>query len=258
MTNLLRIAAAALFVFAASGSLASAQTPRKFDFTVTWSVFPETVLATGSIAMQDEADKYRMGMRARARLAFPRVDWKGFFATEGRLLATGRAPSLFQRRSVTPTRSEKAVIVWKEEGGAPETKLDENVAPTTGDVVDPKEVSPEAVDPLTFLALMYDKIIATNGASCDMTVLTWDGVRLAELEATTTAQVRAAQVDCQIRYRSIRGLPDVSKFVAKEGSTTRIVRFEKKYGFWRPVWIRIDGDFAGFRSTFMTKISVAK
>ena len=194
-------------------------------------------------------------MTARANIAIPRIDWRATFSTVGRVTRRGRSPRKFERTSRTQTQSEEAEITFRS-GRTPKTRLFQSTpAARGGDWVDPRRVSSRAVDPLTFLARVLDEVVRTDGRSCGVKTLTWDGVRLAEIQAVTTERVRGERVDCRIRYSSIRGLPDVRSFVAKEGQTVRTVRFEKQDGVWEPVYIKISGEFGGFDSTFTTTVT---
>lgn len=235
-----------------SAARAPAQTLERYSFEVVWSVFPDLVLATGTIAIEERGDAYRIGMEARARVPFPQIEWDGFFATEGRIAPDGRAPETFQRISSSTARVERATIVWRGDGAPPDTALEISPPRPNQAVVDPEKIGPETIDPLTFVTLIYDSVIETNGESCNVTGTTWDGVRLADMEATTGDRLRAARVDCLISYIAIDGLTNAEGFEDREIQTVRTVRFEKRLGRWRPVWVRIEGEFAGFDSTFMT------
>lgn len=234
---------------------ASAQSVERYDFEVSWSVFPDLVLARGTLALEEDSLRYRMAMEARARVPFPAVEWDGFFATEGRLEGDGRAPEVFERLSRSPIRVERAQVLWGEDGAPPQTRVEVSPPRPRAAPVDPATVGPDTVDPLTFVAMIYDRVIETNGDSCDVEAATWDGVRLANLQATTGDKLRAARVDCLIGYLSIDGLSDTAEFNEREEDTRRIVRFEKRLGRWRPVWVRIEGEFAGFESTFITNFT---
>ncbi len=237
---------------------AAAETLERYTFEVSWSVFPDLVLATGTLALEEDGESYRMAMEARARVPFPSVEWDGYFAAEGRFSETGRRPTLFERRTVSNVRTERAIVAWRDAEAPPETEVEVAPPRVRTVAVDPLDVGPDTIDPLTMMVMMFDRVIETNGASCDVAGRTWDGVRLARIQTTTGDRLRAARVDCRITYLSIDGLSDAEGFDEREATTTRIVRFEKRFGAWRPVWVRIEGEFAGFESTFVTTISPAE
>lgn len=231
---------------------------RSYTFSVTWSVFPDYVLANGTMDYFETADGYIFELTARALLAVPPVDWRGFFDAEG-LLADGgaRSPLRFERRTVRPGREEIATVAWGDDG-LPITALSRIPASPLGLVqMVPDTDVVDAVDPLTFVLDMLDRVIETNGASCDYTARTWDGARLAEITVVTADLVPAARIACQIIYDDIQGLPDESRWRAREETTTRFITFERRLGRWEPVSVRIDGDFAGMRSSFVTAIEAA-
>lgn len=247
--------AAALVAIAVATGTAAAQ-DRAYAFSVSWSVFPDFELATGEVRYRDMGEGgYVMEMTARALLAVPRVDWRGLFGSEGQIQDTGDRASLrFERVTLRPGREETAIVNWDADGRTSTSlsRLPSSGAPLRARVPDEDVV--DAVDPLTFTMMMLDRVVATNGESCDVTARTWDGARLAEISVTTGERLEAARVVCQVVYESIIGLPDETQWRAREETTTRVITFERRIGVWQPVSVRIEGEFAGVFSTFSTEL----
>lgn len=252
-----RICAVCATLAAASPTVANAQIDaddRAYAFAVRWSVFPDFELATGELRYRETGERaYIMQMTARAILAVPRVDWRGLFGAEGVVERDGaRVSQRFERITLRPGREETAIVNWDADG-RPSTQLSRlpsGGAPLRARVPDEDVV--DAIDPLTFVLLLLDRVVETNGESCDMAERTWDGARLAEISVTTGERVPAARVVCRVVYDSIVGLPDETRWRAREETTTRVIVFERRLGRWEPVSVRIDGEFAGFTSTFST------
>lgn len=256
-----RLGAAVQVICAAMAAILLAAQPadaqrslKTYSFTVKWSVFPELVLARGKVRLEDRGSSYRMSMSARVRVALPSIRWDANFTTTGRRSRGVRRPQRFERSSTSSTRRDRAVITWRR-GAPPRSRIQTQPPQPARRGVKPSEVGSNSIDPLTYVAQVYDKVIETNGASCDVTAKTWDGVRLAEIKSVTGEKLRAQRIDCEIKYLSIKGIADAAAFQGREISTQRVVRFEKKLGVWQPVWVRIKGKFGGFNSSFTTELT---
>ena len=228
----------------------------KYAFEVKWSIFPELVLAQGKASLAELGERYEMRLDASAKLAVPAINWNGSFAVRGEgALGEGR-PLRFERRSRRPELETAVVVKWGGQGEPPTT--DTYVRPAgyviKRDPVDPTQIT-DVVDPLSFMAAILRKVESTDGASCDITMNTWDGARLARIEIATHETVQAARTDCKVIYRDIDGLRADSPWRAEEASTTRILRFVRKGLRWEPQFLKIDGTFLGYDSTFMTTIT---
>lgn len=235
----------------ASGPLAG-----RYGFEVRWSVFPDLILGQGEAKFSQLDETYELRMDASAKLAVPSINWKGSFAARGEgRMGEGR-PLRFERRSTRPEIETAVVVQWSGEGEPPTT--DTYVWPAgytvRRDPVDPSQIT-DVVDPLTFMATILRRVERTNGQSCDVTMNTWDGSRLARISIQTAETVLAARTDCRVVYEDIQGLRADSPWRAEEQRTTRILRFVRKGLRWEPQFLRIEGTFLGYNSTFTTSIT---
>ena len=250
-------AAGLLLLFASFQSVwAAPKLSGAYRFQVTWSVFPELVLAEGEARLSDHGDRYELTATARARLAAPPIDWRGAFAVSGvGPLGAGR-PLLFKRRSRRPEAEKSVTVRWDKPGEAPQT---ETVVKPAGRLTERDPVNAEevrnVVDPLSFMGAILRKVTESKGKSCDVAMTTWDGERLARISITTVESVVGARVDCSLGYQSIQGLRKDSPWRAEEESTRRILRFEREGLRWRPKYFKITGAFLGYDSTFTTTIT---
>ncbi|MEL6980560.1 MAG: hypothetical protein AAGM38_18095 [Pseudomonadota bacterium] len=237
-------------------SAASSALSGSYSFDVTWSLFPELKLASGTAQLVEVDGGYEMRLSAQARLTVPAVDWRGEFAVRGEGDLGDGLPLRFERRSTRPDLQTAVVVEWSEPGAPPIT--DTFVLPAgytiKRDPVDPAKIV-DVLDPLSFMAHIMGEVERTNGESCDLTATTWDGVRLATIEISTVESVPSTRTDCQVIYRSIDGLRSDSPWRAEEASTRRILRFERKGLRWEPQFFRIEGVFLGYTSTFTTNIT---
>lgn len=244
---------AALIAIAALSSPAAAEDRHRYSFDVNWSMFPDATLARGVMEMGERDGRYAFELDAEAKIALPPIDWRGTLETIGWRTDAGLKPLRFERESIRPDLQEKAVVAWNG-GAAPSTTVvhtPSGAAPRR-EPVDPEHIR-DAVDPLTFMAMIYDRIVKTGGQSCDVRGKTWDGVRLAFIETETDASVKLARVDCRVIYHAISGLRPDTQFRVNEESTRRILRFKRVEGEWRPIFLRIDADLVmGVRTTFTT------
>lgn len=227
----------------------------EYGFQVTWSVFPELVLAKGQAALAEMDEGYEMRVRAQAQMAVPPINWRGLFAVRGDgKLGEGR-PTRFERRSTRPEIETTVVVTWPEDGTSGPPQTQSYVRPAgyriARDPV-PEDKVVDVVDPLSFMAKVLRQVADTNGESCDLTMSTWDGARLATIEIKTHETVQAARTDCQVIYRSIEGLRKDTPWRAEEERTFRLLRFVRKGLRWEPQFLRIDGVFLGYESTFTT------
>lgn len=246
----------------AGGAAAQAAEPLKrytiggdYAFEVRWSLFPELVLASGEANMVNIEEGYEMRLSAKANLAFPRINWKGSFAVRGEgPLGEGR-PLRFERRSERPELTTAVVVKWNGQGEPPTT--DTFVRPAGYQVkrepVDPSRIV-NVIDPLSFMAAILQRVRESDGASCDITMNTWDGSRLAKIEIATLETVRAARTDCTVSYKDLSGLRENSPWRAEEQTTTRVLRFVRRGLNWEPDFLEISGVFLGNKSTFTTTI----
>ncbi len=251
------LAAATLALAAAAPAAASDKERRAYDFTVSWSVFPNTTLARGQLRFEEDDAFYVIALDASAKLTVPPVNWRGSFATQGDLAGTARAPQRFERKSIRPDLRESVVVSWPNGAASePETRVERTPADrkVRREPVDPADIV-NVVDPLTFAAQIFDAVRRSNGRSCEVREKTWDGARLSELSVTTESSVFGTRADCRLNYRSISGLRVDNPWRTKENTVTRIIRFEKKLGKWNPVSITIRGTFVGFQSEFVTTLT---
>lgn len=245
------------FVASAAASTAQAQNieRRGYDFTVTWSVAPDVPLSRGRLMLEQSEGFYTVTLNAQANLAVPRVDWRGVFATQGDVLGGSRSPQRFERSSIRPDLREDVVVSW---GGDAQPRTTTRFVPETATVrreqVDEAQIV-NVVDPLTFAVQILDRVSDTDGASCDVSVRTWDGARLSELQVTTERSVASSSVECRLTYRSIVGLREDNPWRSREERIDRIIRFEKRLGRWEPVRISISGTFVGLDSEFVTVLT---
>lgn len=241
---------------ATTAAATTSQMTGVYSFDVKWSLFPELTLATGRAELIEGASGYEMRLSAQARLTVPKVDWRGEFAVRGDGALGEGQPVRFERRSTRPDLQTAVVVEWSEPGVAPVT--DTFVRPSgyviQRDPVDPAKVI-DVVDPLSFMAQILRKVEQSNGESCDIIATTWDGVRLATIEIATHESVTATRTDCKVIYRSIDGLRKDSPWRAEEERTTRILRFVRKGLRWEPQFLKIEGVFLGYESTFTTNIT---
>ncbi len=227
-----------------------------YRFDVVWSMFPETILAKGALSIKRTATIYSLGLVMSAKLLVPSIDWRGRFVVEGEQEGADLTPKRFLRESIRPKVQETVIVDWifdPEDTPATVVRREPAFFSDNRDPVDPEKVR-NVIDPLSYMARLLTQIEDNNGADCAMNAKTWDGARLAVVRTTTLERVEAARIDCQVFYDDIDGLRRDTPWRAKEENTRRVVRFKKEAGVWRPKWLKIEGDFGGFRSTFTTRI----
>lgn len=254
--GLTALAALGLFMGGAGAASAKMGLNQTYRFDVVWSMFPETILARGALSLKRSATVYSLGLVMSAKLLAPAVDWRGRFAVEGEQEGPELTPKRFLRESIRPSVQETVIVNWVfDPKDTPATVVRREPAFLTEDrdPVDPDKVR-DVIDPLSFIARLLTQIEDTNGADCAMSAKTWDGARLAVVRTETLERVEAARIDCQVIYDNIDGLRRDTPWRTREESTRRIVRFAKEMGIWRPKWLKIEGEFGGFRSTFTTRI----
>lgn len=247
-------AAVATAVFASAGAADARSGPRAFTFQVEWSLFPNTVLASGRFVMREDGGGYQVDLEAAGDHQALR-NRSYALETSGERSRRSRQPRRFVQSRVRPEMRESFVVSWERNASRPQTTVRRSAeAPDVDrDPVDPARIR-DVVDPLTFLTLVIDRVEATNGDSCDVAERTWDGELLADVEIRTLDRLEAARIDCRIVYKSVSGMRKNSQFRVNEGGTMRVARFEKVGGEWSPTLIRIDADLFGMRTTFVTRI----
>lgn len=234
---------------------------QSYTFDVVWSLFPEMILANGALSLERSASVYSIGLVMRAKLMAPAIDWRGRFAVDGEQSHSGGLnPKRFLRESVRPMLRETVVVDWVfSPEDEPETFIRREPAFTQPEreEIDPEEIR-NVIDPLSFLAQLLTRVEESNGDSCELEAKTWDGVRLAKIRTETLETLRAARIDCKVVYDRIVGMRKDTPWREQEETTNRVVRFSKERGVWRPKWLKIEGEFGGFRSTFTTRIKPAE
>lgn len=253
---LIGLGAAGLLLGGVGGASAKMGLNQTYRFDVVWSMFPETILAKGALSLKRTASVYSLGLVMSAKLLAPAVDWRGRFVVEGEQEGPELTPKRFLRESIRPSVQETVIVNWVfDPKDTPATVVRREPAAIIEDrdPVDPEKVR-DVIDPLSFIARLLTQIEDTNGEDCAMTAKTWDGARLAVVRTETIERVEAARIDCQVIYDNIDGLRRNTPWRTREEATRRTVRFEKEMGIWRPKWLKIEGEFGGFRSTFTTRI----
>lgn len=221
---------------------ASGQDRFNLGYMLVWSSLPKTHLVSGDLTYDRQRRKYEMTYTANVRIFFPRIQMDGVYNVSGVGPQGARAPKNFAMDWNGNLGSDRIRARWPEPGGAPE------VSPEPDNWARQRPHLRGAVDPITYLALVYEAVEKSDGLACDVDKTVWDGVKYVQMISTLYKSVRGNWAQCRVAFRLLPGSDFGTPWDEDEATTLRLARFYRDGLTWQPDYISIEGRLFGWRS----------
>ncbi|MCI4661847.1 MAG: DUF3108 domain-containing protein [Neomegalonema sp.] len=217
-----------------------------FPFEVTWTGVP---MATGDLYFYQEASDYRIEISGQTIEPFANlVPWSAQIQSSGERVSDTRRP----KRYLSDIRSKdlhlRAQIDWTVTGD-PIAQVAPKMDPAFLTPVD-HDLARQAVDPLSFIAVVYDAIHQSAGTKCDTSTHLWDGERLMKAEVETRGfetltadrpwSYSGPALTCWVRLQELGGFPKAPPAgYIDEAAMQRVVYLARLNDIWTPVRLEI-------------------